>query len=288
MAHIELHIAVLLFGISGLFGKLISADSTTIVFGRTAFAAIAIYIGLKIFAVKLTVAPGNSRIVLPLSGLVLALHWVAFFHAIQISTVAIGLIGFATFPVFVTFFEPLISRQKIRGIDIASALIVMAGLILVAPGFDLANTGTIGLLWAMVSGALFAILTLLNRRLVETNTFMVVAFFQHSSAALLLLPFLFLLGEYPSSNTIWQLLVLGVFCTALPQTLFIKSLTALKAQLASIVTGLEPVYGIVLAAVFLNEKPDLSTALGAALVFGAVILAMKAHAISGGANPGDE
>ena len=282
IAHIELHIAVLLFGVSGLFGKLISASPITIVAGRTAFAAMAIFIGLALFSFKLKVTPRKSLIILPLSGFVLALHWVTFFHSIQISTVAIGLIGFATFPVFVTFFEPLLSRQKIRGIDVASALIVMSGLILVAPGFDLSDSGTVGLIWAVISGALFAILTLLNRHLVETNSFMVVAFFQHSTAALVLMPFVFLVGGLPGSSTIMLLLVLGVVCTAIPQTLFIKSLTALKAQLASIVTGLEPVYGIVLAAIILKEVPSLSTAIGAILVFGAVILAMKAHPISGG------
>ena len=281
IAHIELHTAVFLFGISGLFGKLISASPITIVIGRTAFAAMAIFIGSRLFSIKLGVAPGKSRYILPLSGLVLALHWVAFFHAIQISTVAIGLIGFATFPVFVTFLEPLVSREKIRAVDVASALIVMVGLILVAPSFDLSNRGTIGLIWSVVSGGLFAVLTLLNRYLVKPNSFIVVAFYQHSTAAIVLVPFGFLLSEFPGSNTIWLLLVLGVFCTAIPQTLFIKSLTALKAQLASIVAGLEPVYGIILAAILL-EIPGLSTVIGAILVFAAVVLAIKVHPVSGG------
>jgi drug/metabolite transporter (DMT)-like permease len=287
LAHIELHIAVLLFGVSGLFGKLISASPTTIVLGRTAFAAIAIFIGLKLCSIKLNLVSKKSLFTMSLSGLVLALHWVTFFHAIQISTVAIGLVGFATFPVFVTFLEPLLTDQKIRSIDIVSALLVTAGLILVAPEFDFTNSGTIGLLWAVLSGALFAVLTLINRHLVEANSFIIVAFFQHSVAALVLMPFVIYIGDLPNSNTIWLLLVLGVICTALPQTLFIKSLTALKAQLASVVTGLEPVYGIILAALLLDEVPNLSTILGAAIVFGAVILAMKAHSISGGAVPKD-
>ena len=284
-AHFELHTAVLLFGVSGLFGKLISASPVTIVFGRTVFAAVAIFIGLKLCRSKFATASHKALFLMALSGLVLALHWVTFFHGIQSSTVAIGLVGFSTFPVFVTFLEPVLSGQKIRKIDVISAMLVSLGLVLVAPSFDLNDSGTVGLLWAVLSGALFAILTLINRHLVETNSSIVVAFYQHSAAALCLLPFVIIFGATLDSNDIWLLLVLGVACTALPQTLFIKSLAALKAQLASVVAGLEPVYGIVFAVLLLGEIPSIQTITGAAIVFGAVVLAMKAHSIPTGAMP---
>ena len=273
----ELHFAVLLFGTAGLFGKLVPADPATIVLGRTLFAALAIFAALRFSSVSLSIVPGRSRWLLPASGLVLALHWVTFFHAIQISTVAIGLVGFASFPVFVTFLEPLVSRQTLRGVDILSALIVVIGLLLVAPSFELSDAGTAGLAWAVVSGALFAVLTLMNRPLVASNSFMVVAFYQQITAALVLIPFALPLRQMPETRTLGLLLVLGVICTALPHMLFIKSLRALKAQLVSIITGLEPVYGIALAALLLGEIPALSTLLGAALIFAAVWLATRAH-----------
>ena len=276
-ARIQLHIAVLLFGVAGLFGKLVPLDAVVIVFGRTVFAAIAILTGLRIFRMSLALESGKSFLLLLVSGVVLATHWVTFFHAIQISTVAIGLIGFATFPVFVVFIEPLISGQKIRAVDLASTALVVVGLLLVAPAFSLADQGLIGLLWAIVSGATFAVLTLLNRHLVQRQPSMVVVFYQHSTAALCLLPFVVHQPISLEQNSFWLLLVLGVLCTALPQTLFIQSLAVLKAQFVSVVTALEPVYGILLAMLILNEIPDLSTMLGAAIVIGAVVLAMTAH-----------
>ena len=214
------------------------------------------------------------------SGVLLALHWLTFFHAIQVSTVAIGLIGYATFPIFVTFLEPLLSSQRVRAVDVLSAVVVVIGLVLVAPRFDLSDSGTVGLIWAVVSGALFAVLTLHNRVLVKENSVLVVALYQHASAALVLLPVVFIQAEVPQSNTVLLLLILGVFCTALPQILFIKSLAVLKAQFVSIVAGLEPVYGILFAAVFLSEIPGFQTVIGACLVFGAVVIAMRAHANS--------
>lgn len=281
-ARIHLHIAVLLFGVAGLFGKLVPADATLIVLGRTVFAAIAIFTGLKIFRMSLALESGRSLLLMLVSGGVLAIHWVTFFHAIQISTVAIGLVGFATFPVFVLFIEPVISRQKIRMIDLASTVLVVIGLLLVAPAFSLADQGLIGLLWAVVSGATFAVLTLLNRHLVQGRPSMVIVFYQHSTAALCLLPFVLQQSFSLDLNSFWLLAVLGVLCTALPQVLFIQSLTVLKAQFASVVAALEPVYGILLAMFILKEIPNASTMLGAAIVIGAVFLAMSGQAKPGG------
>ncbi|MCH1510789.1 MAG: DMT family transporter [Akkermansiaceae bacterium] len=280
VATIELHAAVFLFGISGLFGKLIPASALIIVLGRTAFAALTIVLGLKIFSAEMRASSRKSLVLIAFSGVLLALHWLTFFHAIQVSTVAIGLIGYATFPIFVTFLEPLLSSQRVRAVDVLSAVVVVIGLVLVAPRFDLSDSGTVGLIWAVVSGALFAMLTLHNRILVKENSVLVVALYQHASAALLLLPVVFIQAEVPQSNTVLLLLILGVFCTALPQILFIKSLAILKAQFVSIVAGLEPVYGILFAAVFLSEIPELQTVIGACLVFGAVVIAMRAHANS--------
>ena len=257
VATIELHAAVFLFGISGLFGKLIPASALIIVLGRTAFAALTIVLGLKMFSVGMRASSRKSLMLIAVSGVLLALHWLAFFHAIQVSTVAIGLIGYATFPIFVTFLEPLLSSQRVRAVDILSAFVVVIGLVLVAPRFDLSDSGMVGLIWAVVSGALFAMLTLYNRILVKENSVCVVALYQHASAALVLLPVVFIQAEVPQSNTVLLLLILGVFCTALPQILFIKSLAVLKAHFVSIVAGLEPVYGILFAVVFPESRRDL-------------------------------
>lgn len=276
-AQIEIHIAVLLFGITGLFGKFIPASPSMIVFGRTLFAALVIFFGLKLLRVGLATSSKKSFVYLLLSGLVLMFHWLLFFYSIQISTVAIGVIGFSTFPVFVTFLEPLFFKQKLRNVDILSGILVVIGLLLVVPGLSFQNSETVGLIWAVISGALYAILALLNRHLVSKDSFMVVTFYQHSTAVLCLLPFIFMTWETPDFKTVWLLIVLGVVCTAIPQTLYIKSLKVIKAQLASIVIGLESVYAIFFAAVLLGEIPDLQTVLGAVIVLGTVMLAMKAH-----------
>ena len=277
LAHIELHLAVLLFGLAGLFAKLVPAGPITIVVGRTVIAAVVLFIGLKLFSVSLSIRSRRLGLLLMVSGIVLAIHWLTFFHAIQLSTVAIGLVGFATFPIFVTFLEPALGRQSIRLVDVACAVAVLAGLLLVVPEFSLDDAGTVGLLWAILSAALFAVLALMNRRLLQQQTFSVVAFYQQAVAAMCLIPFMWIEGLPTEPETIGLLLLLGAVCTALPHTLFIKALGVLKAQLVSIVTGLEPVYGIIFAAWLLHEIPGLTVILGAVIVFAAVIVATLSH-----------
>ncbi|MGL1932680.1 MAG: DMT family transporter [Desulfotalea sp.] len=272
---IELHIAVLLFSVAGLFGKFIHESAMVIVFGRSIFAAMAIFTIISYRKINISVNCSRSFIRLLLSGLVLAIHWVLFFHAIKISSVAIGLIGYSAFPIFVTFLEPITTKKKLRTIDIFSAATVTIGLILVAPSFQLNDTGFQGLLWAILSGALYAILAILNKSLVKVTSYLHISLYQHGSAALFILPFIIMSKQDISTDSYLLFLILGVLCTALPQTLFIKSLIKIKAQLASIVAGLEPVYGILLAFIFLDEIPNLQTILGGAIVLCAIIIATK-------------
>jgi drug/metabolite transporter (DMT)-like permease len=212
-----------------------------------------------------------------ISGLLLTLHWLTFFHAIQVSTVAIGLIGLATFPIFITFLEPLLQRSSLRPIDLLSTALVASGLILVAPNADLANATTRGLLWALLSGFIYALVTLLNQHLVKTESAIGLALWQQACVALVLLPVMIYGGTWPDAATWGWLVVLGLACTTLPQILLIHALKFMRAHLVAVATALEPVYGILFAAVLLNEIPDLRTLAGGTIVIGAVVLAMRSH-----------
>src|SRR6266478_2704952 len=96
-AFASLHFAVLLFGFAGLFGKWLALPPATIVLGRTVFASVTLWAALRL-SHELR---GRLEWRLAAGGALLALHWIAFFQAIQIASVAIGLLGFATFPLFV-------------------------------------------------------------------------------------------------------------------------------------------------------------------------------------------
>src|SRR5207237_10886013 len=98
---------------------------------------------------------------------------------------------------------------------------------------------------------------------------------QHCFAALWLPPALALTVHtvVPTARDVALVILLGVFCTALAHTLFIASMLRISAHTASVVSTLEPVYGIGWAALLLREWPDFRTAAGGALIIGAALLA---------------
>ncbi|MCP4746986.1 MAG: DMT family transporter [Desulfobacteraceae bacterium] len=271
-----LHTAALLFGLAGLFGKIIHASPLVIAAGRTFFAAIAlalVLIGTNRQGIRTFRAKDLWLFILP--GILLALHWWTFFHGIQISTVAAGLLGFASFPMFITLFEPYLFKEPFRLFDLAVAMLIMAGLVVVAWPDDLNNARCAGVLWGIVSGGLFAALSMFNRRIVRRFNAITIACFQNTAACLVMLPVAFFLESWRLSlSDLLLLVILGVVCTALAHTLFIFSLTVVRAQLAGIVTALEPVYGICFAFLLLGEKPSIVVLLGGALIIGTTCAAI--------------
>jgi drug/metabolite transporter (DMT)-like permease len=271
-----IHSAVLLFGLSGLFAKFIDASPLYIVLGRTLFAALALGIYARVISnTKLSAVPGRATGLFILQGALLAVHWYFFFLSIQISSVAVGLVTFSTFPLFVTFMEPLVFKEPLDRRDIATALVVFAGICLVIPEPDLSNQTTLGGFFGILSGLTFAILALVNRRNVRLSDPVAVAFYQNLFAALcLVIPVILIQPRSTLSvSDLPALVFLGVVCTALSHTLFISSLKKIRAQTASVITGLEPVYGIVLAFFLLKEIPALSTLAGGGIIIGASIAA---------------
>ena len=268
-AFASLHFAVLLFGFAGLFGKWLALPPATIVLGRTVFASVALWAALRLSREL----RGRFEWRLAAGGALLALHWVAFFQAIQIASVAIGLLGFATFPLFVLLLESLQQGRKLRPIEWTTAAFVTLGLLLIVPEFRIENRMVQGLLWGVGSGLTFALLAVGNRLLVSRRPAGEVAFWQNACAAVCLLPLVAIAPALPSARDLLLLLVLGVFCTALAHTLFIRSMRALSAHTASVVAALEPVYGIALAWLLLGEVPGARMLAGAALIVGAAIFA---------------
>jgi drug/metabolite transporter (DMT)-like permease len=269
----QIHFAVLLAGCAGLFAKLLTVSATQLTAGRTVFGSMALLLFALMTGKSLRLATRKDAAALALSGVILALHWFSFFHSIQISTVAIGLLSFSTFPLFTTFLEPLVFGERIRREDMVTAFVVTLGLALVTPSLDFSNHLTRGVLWGIVSALAYAVLALLSRQYTARYPSACVSFYQQAVAALCIVPFA-LQAQNPISGTDWlYLIVLGVVFTALGQGLVVASLKHLNAQTTSVVFGLEPVYGIALAWLLIGETPALRTALGGVLICGAVVLA---------------
>lgn len=267
---IEIHLAVFLFGMAGLFGKLLLLPSTIIVLGRVLFASISLLLIIFYFKENLKLKNKKDYFYLALLGVILAIHWVTFFQSIQVSTVAIGLLTFSTFPVFVTFLEPVFFKEKLKSRDILIAIITLIGVALVIPKFDISDNATLGVVWGVISGFTFAILSILNKKYVKNYSSLVIAFYQDATATIVLLPFLLLTAVTFTTKDILLLILLGVIFTGVSHSLFIKGLANIKAQTASIIASLEPVYGIIFAIFIVNEVPTLRVILGGIIILGAI------------------
>ncbi len=278
--------AVLLFGLAGLFGKWLALSPVAIVWWRSLFASITLGIGAAATARTRRATAGKvdrkTALILIGMGAFLAAHWVTFFHAIQISTVAIGLLSFSTFPVIVALLEPLLPGERFRFDALVFAVLAFAGVALVVPSFDLRTAGAEGALVGVLSGALYAVVTVLNRRFVAREVAidaLTLGLWQNAVACLLLLPLRPQLAL--DGRALALVALLGIVFTGVAHALFIHGLRDVPARVASLIGTLEPVVGVAAAAILLGEIPSARTLAGGGLVLATVALATRRAAGAG-------
>ena len=272
-AVISVNLAVLLFGLAGLFAKWIHQPALVITFGRVFFSSIALGITMLIRNQRFRIADRKDFFLLICAGAILALHWWTFLKAIQLSTVAIGTITFSSFPMFVTFLEPLFFHQKVRLRSVLAAAVILLGVVVTVPELSVKNEMFLGIAVGLVSAMSYAFLTVMNKVFVTRYNGMLTAFYEQAAAAVLLLPFMLKSGICFSYTDLFLLLFLGVVTTALAHTLFISSLKELPAQLAGICSSMETVYGILFALLLLGEIPSIREIVGAVIIVGVVVAA---------------
>lgn len=264
----QLHIAVLLFGLSGLFGKLVHLSPLSIVFGRVLFSSVFLLLIIVNLKKKLKLNQSSHYICLVIMGIILSVHWFAFFKSIQVSTIAVGLSTFSTFPIFVTFLEPFFFRERLKFRDIVLALIAFMGVLIVVSRVDAYSNIIEGALWGIASGLTYGVLSIINRKYVKEYSSLVITFYEQVIAALALAPFILVQRPVFQTGDILLLALLGVVFTAVSHSLFIGGLKHIRAHAAGIISSLEPVYGIIFAALFLGELPSFRELFGGAIIIG--------------------
>lgn len=266
--------AVALFGLAGVLGTIADLPAPLIVLARVVVAGSALAVVVAILHIPLRAASRRDLAILAGQGVLLAIHWTAFFQSINVSNVAIGLLSFSSFPLFTAALEPLLLRSRPSGAQIAGALLVLPGILLLVPQLSLSNSTTAGVLWGLAAGATFALLSVVNRSLSRRYASLAISLYQDGVAALVLLTALvFVRPAAPLTlRQVVALVVLGLACTALAHTLFISGMRTVTAQLASLIASLEPVWGILFALLLLHEIPTGRTLLGGAIILAATVL----------------
>jgi len=266
-----MHAAVLLAGGTGLFPKFLAVEPLLMTCARTLFGGMTLLVFARMLGVSLRLPRARTWLVLAGSGAILAVHWFAFFQSVRVSTVAIGVLGLGSLTLFATFLEPLVFRERLHRRDIVAGFLVVAGLLLITPAFDLGNVRTQGLLWGVGAGFAYAVFSLVTRAMVRELPAVSVAFHQQIFAGLASLPLAWPALGAVSGRDWLALLLLGVVFTGVSQWLMTSSLRHLSVQTNSVLLSLEPIYAILLASMLLGETPDLRTVFGGAVLCGTVL-----------------
>ena len=266
-----LHVAVMLFGLSAVMGQFVDAPAVIIAGGRVLWSTAALLALSLATKSKRPLDSKNDYAVAIAAGVVLAIHWTTFFQAIQSSSVAVGTITFSAFPLFLTFLEPLVFHEKLRGRSILSALVLLLGVGITTPSFSLENEATMGVVWGLVSALSYAVMSLANRYLSAKYEARTICLYEQGTAAVVLLPALFLVPTHWTVPNFVGIAVVGLVCTAIAHSLYVAAQRNVKAQTAGVISGMETVYGVLFALLFLGEVPGLRELVGGAVILGTAV-----------------
>ncbi|MFT7007888.1 MAG: drug/metabolite transporter (DMT)-like permease [Colwellia sp.] len=278
-----LHSAVLLFGGTALFSKLIGLPALDITVYRTAVAAIVLFIVLSLQKQNIRLASTKDYGVALLLGIVVGIHWVTYFAGMQMAGVTVGIIAFFTYPVITVFLEPLFTRflsrnklghglsSKPKRKDILIAFIVMIGIFLLIPEISLGNQVTLGIATGVLSAFFFALRNILHKNYFSHYSGPHTMLYQTLVASLMLCLFVEVPPMDVTHNDWLLILLVGVIFTAMPHSLFASSLRHLSATTAGLISCLQPLYGSVLAFFLLSERVDIWTMIGGLLVISAAL-----------------
>ena len=265
---LTLHTSIVLFGFTALFSKLIPLSAIDLNGYRSFIAAVTLLLLIKLKNGNWHLTSTKDTLWMVFLGVLMGAHWMTYFHAMQISSIAIGVISLYTFPLMIVFLEPLLRGEQLHTKDAVCALVGLFGVYLIVPDFSPNSPVAEGLIWGLVSALIFAFRNIWQKQHLSQYAGDTTMLYQALVAGLVCLPFMSTSISAVESESWIKLLVLGTVFTALPHGLFVASLRKLKAKTAGLISCLQPVYATTLAFLILKEEPALSTLLGGILIIG--------------------
>jgi drug/metabolite transporter (DMT)-like permease len=259
-SYLHLHFIVFIWGFTAILGALISLEALPLVWFRMLFAVgfIAIYIYYKKLSLKV---PIKIRMQFLFSGLIIALHWFTFFHAIKISNISITLACLSTGALFTSLLEPILYGKKIVVYEVFFGLLVVLGLYII---FNVEGNYFWGMITALTSAFLSALFAVINSRLVKSYDATIISFYELGGGVLFFTIILFF-GERFSAEffqlsikDLLYLLLLSSVCTAYAFIASTSIMKFLSPYTVMLTINLEPIYGIILAVLIFQEKEKMS------------------------------
>lgn len=262
-AYLYLHFCVFIWGFTAILGKLISLQALPLVWWRVLLCCVT----LAVILPARQLFGQERRMFLRLFGIgvLVGIHWLCFYGAIKIANASVAVATMATTSFFAAFMEPLLLRKKIKWYELALGIFILPGMALVVGNIDW--TMRLGFAVGIVGALLAAVFTSLNKQIIEEKpppalVMSFVELFGGLAVTSLALPFVWM---YSSEIVIlpvgWDWLWLGILawvCTLLPYYLTLQAMRYISAFATNLTINLEPVYGVLLAAMVFSEHKDLN------------------------------
>ena len=273
-----MHLIIFVWGFTGILGKLIHLDAYTIVWQRVLIAVSGL--GLFLFFTKRSLRTASRMELLKLcgTGVVIALHWMTFYKAIELSTASLGILCLSTTTLHVTWLEPIVMKRRFSIFEFLMGLIVIYGIYFVSSDFGAKEIEA--LKYGLLSALLAATFSVFNARMSQDVQPYKMSFYELSSALVFVTIYMLFAGrmnselfEMTTSDVLW-LLFLGIVCTSVAFFISIEVVKRLGAFTFSLSVNLEPVYTILLAIFILHEDEVLGTDfyLGSGLIVLVIVL----------------
>lgn len=273
---ILLHLIIVIFGFTGILGKLISIDSVPLVFWRCFIAALSLgafmAVSKKIKRYPLKVV-GRFAVI----GLITAGHWITFFGSIKVSTVSVALATLASASLFVSFLEPLFHRKRIDIREIVLGIAVIIGLVFI---FSFETSSRLGIGLALISAFLAALFSTLNSLEIKKYDSFNISFYEMIFASLGAFVYLLFAGEASRdlvllSITDWfYIALLAVVATAFAFVVSVEVMKEISPFTVAISINLEPIYAIILALFIFGEEEKMTPQfyVGAIIIVAAIFV----------------
>jgi len=274
--YLHLHFIVFIWGFTAVLGALISLDAFPLVWYRMLLGAFFVLLFIAFKKERLRVSL-KDLLKFAFVGLIIALHWLAFFSAIKVSNVSITLAMMSTGAFFASLLEPIFFKRKIIKYEVVFGLIVIVGLYII---FRVESENLLGIILALSASFLGALFSIFNGMLVKTHTSSIISFYELLFGMLCITLYFLFTGSFDSSffsltfNDWIYITILASFCTAYAFIAHIHVMRWISPYTVMLTTNMEPVYGIILALLILGDKEYMSPSfyLGAVIILLTVIV----------------
>jgi len=276
---IRLHVAVFLWGFTGVLGRAITLNEAWLVWWRMLITIITLWL-LFYFSKRIKQISLKDFFKIAAIGTMLSIHWLFFYGSIKYANVSIALTCLSTTGLLSAVIEPLSFGRRINPYEISLGLLALVGIAVI---YMTNLTYSVGICIGLLSSLFLVIVSVMNKKLVTGYDAERIALYQFTGGFLgltVLMPLYNFL--FPPTHVLpyqWDwlwLFILSWCCTILTFMLYIRALKHISAFTLNLTLTLEPVYGILLAFLLYHENKTLSRSffIGFGLILLAVCLQM--------------